>query len=382
MDYTKLLTSECVSMGHPDKVADQISDAVLDACLESDPNSRVACETLVTTGQVVIAGEITTGSDVNYADIARQTISEIGYSDPALKFDSESCGIMTCVDSQSSDISQGVSEGEGMHKEQGAGDQGMMYGYACTETDELMPFPIMNARKILNRLAEMRFSGELDYIRPDSKSQLTVEYEGNEVKRVHTVVVSTQHSEDADLDSITSDIVEKVVKEVIPEKYLDEKTVYHINPTGRFVIGGPHGDTGLTGRKIICDTYGGVGSHGGGAFSGKDPSKVDRSATYAARHIAKNIVKAGLAEQCEIQLSYAIGIADPLAVNVNTFGTEKKSEHEIEKLIWERFPLTPSEIIDYYSLRRPIYKHTARYGHFGIEDETHPWENIEIAEKL
>jgi len=382
MGYTKLLTSECVSMGHPDKVADQISDGVLDACMAGDPMSRVACETLVTTGQVVIAGEITTSVEVAYADIAREVIAEVGYNDPYLKFDSESCGIMVCIDKQSSDISQGVTEGAGLHKEQGAGDQGMMYGYACAETDELMPFPIINARKMLNRLAEIRMSGELDYIRPDSKSQLTVEYDGTEVKRVNTIVLSTQHAEDVELEQIKSDVIEKVIRHVIPEKYLDEKTVYHINPTGRFVIGGPHGDTGLTGRKIICDTYGGVGSHGGGAFSGKDPSKVDRSATYAARHIAKNIVKAGLAEQCEIQLSYAIGIADPLAVNVNTFGTEKKTEHELEKIVWEMFPLTPSAIIEYYDLRRPIYKNTARYGHFGIDDDLHPWERTEIAEKL
>ncbi|MFC1479673.1 methionine adenosyltransferase, partial [Planctomycetota bacterium] len=377
MSHTQLLTSECVSMGHPDKVADQISDAILDACIADDPFSRVACETLVTTGQVVIAGEITTKTYVSLPDIARKVINDIGYSDPSLKFDGESCGIMVCIDQQSPDISQGVSEGEGLHKEQGAGDQGMMYGYACAETDELMPFPILNARKILNRLAELRFSGELDYIRPDSKSQLTVEYEGREVKRVHTAVVSTQHSEDAELEQIRKNIIEKVVKEVIDEKYLDKDTIYHINPTGRFVIGGPHGDTGLTGRKIICDTYGGVGSHGGGAFSGKDPSKVDRSATYAARHIAKNIVKAGLASQCEIQLSYAIGIADPLAINVNTFQTEKRPVHEIEKMIWDLFPLTPASIIEYYNLRRPIYLNTARYGHFGIEDDLHPWENTE-----
>jgi S-adenosylmethionine synthetase len=382
MSNKKLLTSECVSMGHPDKVADQISDAILDACIAEDPFSRVACETLVTTGQVVIAGEITTKTYVSLPDIARKVIMDIGYSDPSLKFDGESCGIMVCIDQQSTDISQGVTEGEGLHKEQGAGDQGMMFGYACRETEELMPFPIMMSRRIMNKLADLRFSGKLDYIRPDSKGQVTVEYEGNKVKRVHTVVVSTQHSEQAELKQIKKDIIKEVIKKVVDEKYLDKDTIYHINPTGRFVIGGPHGDTGVTGRKIICDTYGGVGSHGGGAFSGKDPSKVDRSATYAARHVAKNIVKAGLADQCEIQLSYAIGIAEPISIYVNTFDTGKKTDQDIEKLIRKNFPLTPSEIINYYDLRKPIYLNTARYGHFGIEDDIHPWEKTEIAEKL
>ena len=382
MAEKKLYSSECVSMGHPDKVSDQISDGILDACLADDPMSRVACETLVTTGQVIVAGEITTKAHVNFAEIARSVISDIGYNDPALKFDAESCGVMVCVDRQSPDISQGVTEGEGLHKEQGAGDQGMMYGYACRETDELMPFPILMARHMMNRLSELRFSGELEYLRPDSKGQITVEYDGDTIKRVHTVVISTQHDEQIALDEMRSDLIEKVVKNVIPEQYLDSDTVYHINPTGRFVVGGPHGDTGLTGRKIISDTYGGVGSHGGGAFSGKDPSKVDRSATYAARHIAKNIVKAELATRCEIQLSYAIGVAEPIAVFVDTYGTGTKSDAEIATLIREHFPLKPADIISYYDLRRPLYLGTARYGHFGIEDALHPWEQTEIAEKL
>ncbi len=382
MANVKLVTSECVSMGHPDKVCDQISDAVLDACLAEDPLSRVACETLVTTGQVVIAGEITTKAVFSFPDLARGVIKEIGYNNPALKFDAESCGIMVCVDRQSPDISQGVSEGEGLHAEQGAGDQGMMYGYACDETEELMPFAITMARRIVNKLAELRENGKLLYLRPDAKSQITVEYDGDTVKRIHTVVVSTQHDEDASLETIRRDIIEKVIPEVLPEGFIDGDTIFHINPTGRFVIGGPHGDTGVTGRKIICDTYGGIGSHGGGAFSGKDPSKVDRSATYAARYIAKNLVKAGLAKKCEIQLSYAIGIAEPISLYVDTFGTGSKPDSELVELVKEHFPLKPADIISAFNLRRPIYMNTARYGHFGIEDDMHPWENTDLASKL
>ncbi|MFH1707386.1 MAG: methionine adenosyltransferase [Planctomycetota bacterium] len=375
-----LITSECVSMGHPDKVADQISDGVLDACLAVDKHSRVACETLVTTGQVVIAGEITSRARVEYGDVARKVVHEIGYNDPALKFDSESCGVMVCVHSQSPDISMGVTAFK--KKEQGAGDQGMMFGYACTDTPELMPYPIMAARRMMNRLAELRFAGRLGYIRPDSKCQVTGEYVDGRLVRVHTVVLSTQHGPEVEQSQIRADMIKHVIKQVIEPEYLDAHTVYHINPTGRFVTGGPHGDTGLTGRKIICDTYGGVGSHGGGAFSGKDPSKVDRSAAYAMRHIAKNIVKAGLARRCEVQVSYAIGLATPIAIHVDTEGTGKMKESELVKLVRKHFPLKPAEIISYYDLLRPIYKNTARFGHFGVAGGGRTWEKTEVAKKL
>ncbi|MBI2951167.1 methionine adenosyltransferase, partial [bacterium] len=322
MSKTRLFTSESVSEGHPDKVADQISDAVLDAMLAQDPRSRVACETLVTTGLVVVAGEITSRAAVDVPDLVRETIREIGYTDSDYGFDHKSCAVIQCIDRQSPDISQGVTEGEGLHAEQGAGDQGMMFGYACRETPELMPMPIMLAHQLVMRLAELRKDGTLPYLRPDGKSQVTVEYdEKSRPVRVHTAVISTQHDPRATHRRIAGDVIEQVVKQVVPAEYLDRKTIYHINPTGRFVVGGPHGDTGLTGRKIIVDTYGGAGHHGGGAFSGKDPSKVDRSAAYMGRYIAKNLVAAGLASRLEIQVAYVIGVARPLSVSVETFGT-------------------------------------------------------------
>ncbi len=378
----RLFTSESVSQGHPDKVCDQISDAVLDAYLAQDPNSRVACETLVTTGQIVVAGEITSKATVDLPSIARETVREIGYTHPDIGFDADSCGVMIAVHKQSPDISQGVTEGEGLHKEQGAGDQGIMFGYACNETKTYMPLAIDLAHRLLIELTRQREEGLLEYLRPDSKSQVTVEYEGLQPKRVHTVVVSTQHSPDVTLETIREDIVEKVVKKVIPTEYLDSDTIYHINPTGRFVVGGPHGDTGITGRKIIVDTYGGYGAHGGGAFSGKDPSKVDRSAAYAARWVAKNICASGLASHCEIQLSYAIGVAEPLSVHVDTYGTGKLSEEKIGKIIDELFDLRPAAIIKQLQLKRPIYRETARNGHFGRELPEFAWEKTDMAAKI
>ena len=375
-----LFTSECVTMGHPDKVADQISDGILDAILEQDSESRVACETLVTTGLAVIAGEITTNAHVDYAKVARQVINDIGYNDTAMGFDYKSSAVVVSLDKQSSDIAMGVDEKE--EKEQGAGDQGMMFGYACTETEELMPLPMSLARTLVNRLAEVRQKKELDYLRPDGKSQVTVSYEDGKPVAVTAVVISTQHNAEVAQDTIREDMIEKVIKPSIPEKFLTEETVYHINPTGRFEIGGPHGDCGLTGRKIIVDTYGGMGRHGGGAFSGKDPSKVDRSACYMGRYIAKNIVAAELAERCEIQLAYAIGVADPVSIEVQTFGTGKISEEKIVALVRKHFPLKPHEIIEYLALKRPIFLHTARYGHFGIADDRRKWEQIDKAQIL
>ena len=374
----KLFTSEAVSMGHPDKVADQISDAVLDAALTQDKYSRVACETLVTTGLVVIAGEITTRGHLEYNDIARQTIRSIGYTDPTLGFSDESCGIVTSIKKQSPDISQGVTAGQGLHKEQGAGDQGMMFGYACDETPELMPMPIMLSRRILNELARQRFARTIKWLRPDSKSQVTIEYNDNgRPIRVHTVLVSTQHGPDVKHAEIERTIIEKVVRKVIPARYLDRNTIFHVNPTGRFVIGGPHGDSGLTGRKIIVDTYGGMGRHGGGAFSGKDPSKVDRSATYMMRYVAKNVVAAKIAQRCEVQVAYAIGVAKPLSVAVDTFGTGVVADTKIADAITKVFDLRPAAIIGDLRLLRPIYTKTARNGHFGLSDPDYTWEKTD-----
>jgi S-adenosylmethionine synthetase len=377
-----LFTSESVSMGHPDKIADQVSDAVLDAILAQDPMSRVACETLVTTGMAMVAGEITTTAVIDIQQIVRQTIKDIGYSDSSMGFDYETCAVLTSLDKQSPDISQGVSEGEGLHGEHGAGDQGMMFGFASNETEELMPFPICMAHRLVKKLAEQRQTGDLTYLRPDGKSQVTVEYEDDRPVRVDAVVISSQHAPDVSHDQIKEDILEKVIKEVIPAKFLDDKTKYYINPTGRFVIGGPQGDCGLTGRKIIVDTYGGRARHGGGAFSGKDPSKVDRSAAYAARYVAKNIVAAGLADTCEVQLSYAIGVAKPMSVLVSTENTARIPESKIEELVDKHFDLTPKGIIDHLQLRRPIYKITASHGHFGRSEDTFTWEKTDKAEIL
>jgi len=377
-----LFTSESVSMGHPDKVADQISDAVLDAMLEHDPMSRVACETLVTTGVAFVAGEFTTKANVNISDIVRNTIKEIGYTDASMGFDYNSCAVITSIGKQSPDISQGVTEGEGLHKDQGAGDQGMMFGYACNDTPELMPLPIMLAHRIIIKHAELRQNGTLKYLRPDAKSQVTVEYEDHKPIRVHTVVVSTQHAPDVKYETIKADMIEKVAKQVIPANLLDSKTIYHINPTGRFVVGGPQGDCGLTGRKIIVDTYGGWGRHGGGAFSGKDPTKVDRSACYAARHIAKNVVASVLADRCEAQVAYAIGVAKPLAIHITTEGTGKVSDEKLTQICEKVFDMTPRGIIDRLKLRRPIYKITARHGHFGRSEDSFTWEKTDMVDAL
>ena len=377
-----LFTSESVSMGHPDKVADQISDAVLDAMLEQDPMSRVACETLVTTGVAFVAGEFTTKANVNIPDIVRNTIKEIGYTDASMGFDYNSCAVITSIGKQSPDISQGVTEGEGLHKEQGAGDQGMMFGYACNETPELMPLPIMLAHRIIIKHAELRQKGVLKYLRPDAKSQVTVEYQDHTPVRIHTVVISTQHDPDVKYNILKEDMIEKVAKQVIPPNFLDSKTIYHINPTGRFVIGGPQGDCGLTGRKIIVDTYGGWGRHGGGAFSGKDPTKVDRSACYAARHVAKNVVASGLADRCEAQVAYAIGIAKPLAIHISTEGTGKIPDENLTQICEKVFDMTPKGIIDRLKLRRPIYKITARHGHFGRSEDTFTWEKTDMVDAL
>jgi len=387
-----LFTSESVTMGHPDKVADQISDAVLDALLTQDPRSRVACETLVTTGQVILAGEVTTNAYVDAAQVARETIREIGYTHPEIGFDYQSCGVLTSIHSQSPDIARGVEHAEDDSKEQGAGDQGLMFGYACDETDELMPLPIHLAHRIVERLAAVRFNGKLPWLRPDGKSQVTVEYVNERPTRVHTVVVSTQHDEsilDKKTDTVSEkakrQIIEHVIKPVVPRKLWDDDIIFHINPTGKFVVGGPNGDTGLTGRKIIVDSYGGRGAHGGGAFSGKDPSKVDRSACYMGRYIAKNIVAAGLARCAEVQLAYAIGVANPISLTVSTENTAAIPEDQIAELIKQHFPLTPRGIIKYLDLLRPIYKQTARHGHFGRipgRDGGFSWEKTDRAEAL
>src|SRR5579862_938963 len=371
-----LFTSESVTEGHPDKIADQISDAILDACLTEDPTSRVACETLTATGLVVIAGEITTKAYVDFQSLVRGTISAIGYNNALYGFDSNTCAVISTINKQSGDIAMGVDTG-------GAGDQGMMFGYACNENPELMPTPISLAHKLTMRLSEVRKHGRLPYLRPDGKSQVTVEYDKNHKPlRVDAVVISTQHAETVGNDELRGDILKHVIQATIPANLLDQDTKYHINPTGRFVIGGPMGDTGLTGRKIIVDSYGGMGRHGGGAFSGKDPTKVDRSAAYMARHIAKNIVAAKLAERCEVQLAYAIGVAEPVSVRVDTFGTEKVEPAAIPDLIRAHFKLTPRGIIESLNLRRPIYKKTAAYGHFGRNDPDFTWEATDKAAKL
>lgn len=375
-----LFTSESVTEGHPDKVADQVSDAILDAILKEDPKSRVACETLVTTGLALIAGEITTRAQVNYQDVVRETIKDIGYTDASMGFDYKTCAVMVTLDRQSPDIAMGVDTSE--DKEQGAGDQGLMFGYACDHNAELMPMPIDLAHKITFRLAEVRKKGILNFIRPDGKSQVTIKYVDGRPTTVDTVVVSSQHSPDVDQKTLREAIIEEVIKKAVPANLLTPKTKYHINPTGKFVVGGPHGDCGLTGRKIIVDTYGGHGSHGGGAFSGKDPSKVDRSASYLARYIAKNVVAAGLAAECEVQLAYAIGVADPVSVMVDTFGTEKIPVEKIEDLIKANFRMKPAELIKDLNLLRPIYRNTAAYGHFGRTGDGFRWELTDKADAL
>ncbi|HEV2845060.1 MAG TPA: methionine adenosyltransferase [Thermoanaerobaculia bacterium] len=370
-----LFTSESVTEGHPDKVADQISDAILDEVLRQDPTGRVACETTVTTGMVFLAGEITTKAYVDFPGVARRVVREIGYTRAEFGFDSATCAVLSAIDPQSPDIAQGVDTG-------GAGDQGLMFGFACRETEELMPLPIALAHRLTRRLATARRSGEIPWLRPDGKSQVTVEYEGGRPVRVHTVVISTQHDPDATQEQIQEEIIEKVIRTEIPANLLDERTIYHINPTGRFVIGGPQGDCGLTGRKIIVDTYGGYGRHGGGAFSGKDPTKVDRSACYMARHVAKNLVAAGIAERAEVQLAYAIGVVEPVSVRVDTFGTGQIPDRQIERLVREHFPLSPKGIIEDLDLRRPIYRQTAAYGHFGRTEKEFSWESTHRAAGL
>ena len=377
-----LFSSESVSEGHPDKVADQISDAVLDAVLAQDRSGRVACETLVSTGLVVISGEITTTAQVNYMDIARATVRRIGYDNSEIGFDYKSCAVLTAINRQSPDIAQGVDEGQGLHLDQGAGDQGLMFGYACDETPSLMPLPIYYAHRIMQRQAEVRKDGRLPWLRPDAKSQLTVRYVAGRPVDIDTVVVSTQHGPEVSHAQISEAVIEEIIKPVLPKEMLTAKTRYLINPTGRFVVGGPSGDCGLTGRKIIVDTYGGAARHGGGAFSGKDPSKVDRSAAYAGRYVAKNIVAAGLASRCEVQVAYAIGVAKPVSLMVNTFGTGKVSEEKIAELIGKHFDLRPKGIINSLDLLRPIYQKTASYGHFGRDEPEFTWENTDKAAAL
>ena len=383
----KYFTSESVTEGHPDKICDQISDAVLDAILKKDKYARVACETSITTGLVLVMGEITTDATIDYQTLVRDTIREIGYDRAKYGFDCETCGVLTAIHEQSKDIAMGVdnsyeSKTENSGEDLGAGDQGMMFGYACDETETLMPLPIYLAHNMSKRLTKVRKDGLVDYLRPDGKTQVTVEYEDDMPKRIETVVLSTQHSETVDMEKLREDMIELVIKKEIPENMMDENTKIYVNPTGRFVVGGPMGDAGLTGRKIIVDTYGGYARHGGGAFSGKDPTKVDRSAAYAARYVAKNIVKAGLSSKCEIQLAYAIGVAKPVSVLVDTFGTNKVSQSVIESLVEKHFDLRPSAIISKFDLRRPIYKNTAAYGHFGREDLNLPWEMTDKADIL
>lgn len=376
-------TSESITEGHPDKVADQISDAVLDAILTQDPNGRVACETLCTTGLVVLAGEITTtAKDIDFADVARRTVRDIGYTHSGIGFDADSCAVISALHKQSPDIAQGVNTGEGLFKEQGAGDQGIMFGYACRDTEELMPMPIMFAHKLVKRLSEARRGGEINWLRPDGKSQVTVRYDNGKPVHIEAVVLSTQHSPEVEYNELKDTLLANVIKKVIPAELLDKDTKYFINPTGRFVVGGPNGDTGLTGRKIIADTYGGMGSHGGGAFSGKDPSKVDRSASYAARYIAKNVVASGAADRCEVQLAYAIGYPEPLSVLVNCHGTAKIDPVKIGTAVREIFPLKPADIIKQLNLLRPIYKKTAAFGHFGRNDPDFVWEKTDKAAAL
>ena len=377
-----LFTSESVSMGHPDKVADQISDAILDAALAQDPESRVACETLVTTGLAVIAGEITTKGYIDCQDVVRKTIREIGYTDPADGF-SDDCGVVVSLDTQSPDISQGVTVGKGLDKEQGAGDQGMMFGFACNETKELMPLPITLSRKLLDKLATLRLKKKIKWLKPDSKSQITIEYtKDRKPVRVHTIVISTQHSASVKHAEIKKTIIKEVINKIIPKKLIDSKTKIYVNPTGRFVVGGPHGDCGLTGRKIIVDTYGGMGAHGGGAFSGKDPSKVDRSGAYMARYVAKNVVAAKLAKRCEIEISYAIGVADPISILVNSHGTGIVDDAVLTQAVEKVFDFHPAAIIKNLKLKRPIYSKTARFGHFGINDPDYTWEKTDKTDAL
>jgi S-adenosylmethionine synthetase len=378
----QLFTSESVSMGHPDKMCDQISDAVLDAMLAQDPRSRVACETLTTTGLVLLAGEVTTRAHVELAALVRGVVRDIGYTSSEMGFDADTCAVQIALGKQSPDISQGVTEGEGLHKEQGAGDQGLMFGFACDETPELMPAPIRFAHRLIETHRQHFESGEIDFLRPDAKSQVTVEYAGEELSRISAVVLSTQHSPDVAYATLRDEVIEKIIRPSLPARLLDRDTIFHVNPTGRFVVGGPMGDAGLTGRKIIVDTYGGMGRHGGGAFSGKDPSKVDRSAAYAARWVAKNLVAAGIARRCEVQLAYAIGVAEPVSIRVDAFGTSKFDEGKLERLVRKHFDLTPRGIIEGLDLLRPIYRATAYHGHFGREDVGFTWERTDRAEAL
>ncbi len=378
----RCFTSESVSMGHPDKLADQISDGILDAYIEGDLESRVACETLVKTGFVCVAGEVTSRATVRIPDVVREAILDVGYDDASMGIDGASCGVLVALEGQSPDISQGVTEGEGLYKEQGAGDQGLMFGFACNETPELMPLPIMLAHSLVARQAEVRFSGELDFLRPDAKSQITVEYDGARPVRIDAVVLSTQHTPDIDYDSLKALVIESIIRPVLPSSLVDDDTRIFVNPTGRFVVGGPLGDAGLTGRKIIVDTYGGMARHGGGAFSGKDPSKVDRSASYACRWVAKNLVAAGAAERLEVQVSYAIGVPEPVSILVETFGTGNASENDIVRAIQKRFDLTPHGIIASLDLLRPIYRQTAVNGHFGHEGVDFTWEKLDKADDL
>jgi len=371
----RIFTSESVTEGHPDKMADQISDAVLDAVLSKDPAGRVACEVLVTTGLCMVAGEVTTETFVDVPAVARGVISNIGYTDAAYGFDAKTCAVLNTIQSQSPDIAMGVDTG-------GAGDQGLMFGYACNETPELMPLPIMMAHKLVRRLSDARREGVLGFLRPDGKSQVSVEYDGDKPKRIDAVVVSTQHDDDVSTETLRKEVKKHIIDEILPAGMVDSSTKFHINPTGRFVIGGPHGDTGLTGRKIIVDTYGGMGRHGGGAFSGKDPTKVDRSACYMARYIAKNLVAAGLAERCEVQLAYAIGVAEPVSVLVDDYGTGRLDQARMAALVREHFPLTPKGMIDHLNLRRPIFRKTAAFGHFGRTEESFTWEATDKAEAL
>ena len=382
MSNSHLFTSESVSEGHPDKVADRISDSVLDALLAHDPNSRVACETMINTGMVVLCGEVTSNAHVDFADIVRDAVADIGYNSSDIGFDAQSCAVIVSLDKQSQDIAQGVNEGEGMDLEQGAGDQGLMFGYACSETDVLMPFPITYAHRLVEQQARVRKSGKLEWLRPDAKSQVTVRYVDGQPHSIDAVVLSTQHAPDIKHEELQRAVIDEIIKPVLPGEMLSGETKFLVNPTGRFVIGGPVGDCGLTGRKIIVDTYGGAAHHGGGAFSGKDPSKVDRSAAYAMRHVAKNVVAAGLADKCEVQVAYAIGVAEPVSVMVQTFGSGKIADNKIAELIHEHFDLRPKAIVQRLNLLRPIYRPTAAYGHFGRSGDDFTWEQTDHAAQL